>query len=72
MKVTEFTQDFRSQQMVQLRTYERNAVMQTYDSKDYLAMPMSTLYLFGRKQDFGFEMAEPIAMVASRHHFPSS
>ena len=46
-----------------------NAVMQTYDSKDYLAMPMSTLFLFGRKQDFGYEMAEPIAMVASRHHF---
>jgi len=46
-----------------------NAVMQTYDKKDYLAMPMSTLYLFGRKQDFGYEMAEPIAMVASRHHF---
>jgi hypothetical protein len=46
-----------------------NAAIQTYDSKDYLAMPMSTLYLFGRKQDFGYEMAEPIAMVASRHHF---
>lgn len=46
-----------------------NAVMQTYDSKDYLAMPMSTLFLFNRKQDFGYEMAEPIAMVASRHHF---
>lgn len=46
-----------------------NAVMQTYDSKDYLAMPMSTLYLFSRKQDFGYEMADPIAMVASRHHF---
>lgn len=46
-----------------------NAIMQTYDKKDYLAMPMSTLYLFGRKQDFGYEMAEPIAMVASRHHF---
>jgi LssY C-terminus len=46
-----------------------NAVMQTYDSKDYLAMPMSTLYLFGRKQDYGYEMAEPIAMIASRHHF---
>ena len=46
-----------------------NAVMQTYDNKDYLAMPMSTLFLFGRKQDFGYEMAEPIAMVASRHHF---
>jgi hypothetical protein len=46
-----------------------NAVMQTYGNKDYLAMPMSQLYLFGRKQDFGYEMAEPIAMVASRHHF---
>ena len=46
-----------------------NAVMQTYDNRDYLAMPMSTLYLFGRKQDFGYEMADPIAMVASRHHF---
>ena len=46
-----------------------NAAMQTYGSKDYLAMPMSILYLFGRKQDFGYEMAEPIAMVASRHHF---
>jgi hypothetical protein len=46
-----------------------NAVMQTYGNKDYLAMPMSTLFLFGRKQDFGYEMAEPIAMVASRHHF---
>jgi len=46
-----------------------NAFMETYDNKDYLAMPMSTLYLFGRKQDFGYEMAEPIAMVASRHHF---
>ncbi len=46
-----------------------NAIRQTIDSKDYLAMPMSTLFLFGRKQDFGYEMAEPIAMVASRHHF---
>jgi hypothetical protein len=46
-----------------------NAIRQTYESKDYLTMPMSTLYLFGRKQDFGYEMAEPIAMVASRHHF---
>ncbi len=46
-----------------------NALMETYEKKDYLAMPMSTLYLFGRRQDFGYEMAEPIAMVASRHHF---
>jgi hypothetical protein len=46
-----------------------NAIEQTYENKDYLTMPMSTLFLFGRKQDFGYEMAEPIAMVASRHHF---
>jgi len=46
-----------------------SAIEETYENKDYLQMPMSTLYLFGRKQDFGYEMAEPIAMVASRHHF---
>ena len=45
------------------------AVMETYEKKDYLSMPMSTLYLFDRPQDFGYEQAEPIAMVASRHHF---
>jgi hypothetical protein len=37
--------------------------------EDSLQMPMSQLYLFGRVQDFGYEMAEPYAMVASRHHF---
>jgi len=45
------------------------AVLQTYEKKDYLQMPMSMLYLFDRPQDFGYEQAEPIAMVASRHHF---
>ena len=45
------------------------AAMLTYENKDYLAMPMSTLYLFNCPQDFGYEQAEPIAMVASRHHF---
>jgi LssY C-terminus len=45
------------------------AVEATYQQKDYLSMPMSTLYLFGRAQDFGYEEAEPIAMVASRNHF---
>ena len=45
------------------------AVMQTIAKKDYLQMPMSKLMLFGRYQDYGYEQAEPIAMVASRHHF---
>jgi len=29
------------------------AVLETYQKKDYLQMPMSQLYLFGRKQDYG-------------------
>jgi hypothetical protein len=45
------------------------AVLATYQKKDYLAMPMSRLMLFGRVQDFGYEQAEPYAVVASRHHF---
>ncbi len=45
------------------------AVLQTYQKKDYLTMPMSQLYLFGRVQDFGYEEAEPYSVVASRHHF---
>src|SRR5262249_30401947 len=45
------------------------AILLATKKQDYLAMPMSQLYLFGRVQDFGYEMAEPYAMVASRHHF---
>ncbi len=44
-------------------------VLQTYEKKAYLGMPMSDLYLFGRVQDYGYEQAEPYAVVASRHHF---
>ena len=45
------------------------AILMTYENKDYLQMPMSQLYLFGRVQDFGYEQAEPYSVVASRHHF---
>jgi hypothetical protein len=45
------------------------AILMATQKEDYLQMPMSQLYLFGRVQDFGYEMAEPYAMVASRHHF---
>ncbi len=45
------------------------AIEMTRQNKDYLQMPMSLLYLFGRVQDFGYEQAEPYAVVASRHHF---
>jgi len=46
-----------------------NAIRDTYQNKDYLQMPMSTLYLFERAQDFGYELAEVYAVLASRHHF---
>jgi LssY C-terminus len=46
-----------------------SAVLQTYEKKDYVQMPMSTLYLFKRPQDFGYEQAEAYSVVASRHHF---
>ena len=45
------------------------AILMATQKEDYLQMPMSQLYLFGRVQDFGYEEAEPYAMVASRHHF---
>jgi hypothetical protein len=45
------------------------AILNTYQKKDYLEMPMSHLYLFDRMQDFGYEQAQAYAVVASRHHF---
>ena len=45
------------------------AVLETYEKKDYLAMPMSQLRLFGRVQDYGYEQAQAYSVVASRHHF---
>lgn len=35
----------------------------------YVTMPMSELQLFGRPQDFGYAQADPLRVVASRHHF---
>jgi hypothetical protein len=38
------------------------------EKKDYLTMPMSTLFLFGRPQDYGFAHAEAVKVVMSRNH----
>lgn len=35
----------------------------------YVTLPMSELELFGRVQDFGYAQADPLKVVASRHHF---
>jgi hypothetical protein len=45
-----------------------SGLMDTFEKKDYLTMPMSTLYLFDRSQDYGFAHAEPVRVVMSRNH----
>jgi hypothetical protein len=44
------------------------AMAATLQKKDYVTMPMSTLFLFDRSQDFGFAHAEPVKVAMSRHH----
>ncbi len=41
----------------------------TFSKQAYLTLPMSELMAFGRAQDFGFAMSDPIKTVMARHHF---
>jgi hypothetical protein len=43
-------------------------LIDSLSKKDYLTMPMSTLYLFDRPQDYGFAHAEPVRVAMSRNH----
>ncbi len=43
-------------------------VMATITRQAYLTLPMSELELFGRVQDYGLAHAEPVQVVAQRHH----
>jgi hypothetical protein len=43
-------------------------VMAVLNKQAYLTLPMSILTLFGRPQDYGLAHAEPLAVVAQRHH----
>jgi len=43
-------------------------LMASLSKESYLTMPMSTLYLFNRPQDYGFAHAEPVRVVMSRNH----
>jgi len=45
-----------------------SGLLTSLEKKDYLTMPMSELYLFGRRQDYGFAHAEPVRVVMSRNH----
>jgi len=43
-------------------------LLNTFEKKDYLTMPMSTLYLFDRPQDYGFAHGEAVRVMMSRNH----
>jgi hypothetical protein len=43
-------------------------LIETLSKQAYLTLPMSELMLFGRPQDYGLAHAEPIQVVAQRHH----
>lgn len=44
------------------------AILDSLEKKAYLTMPMSTLMLFGRPQDYGLAHAEAVKVAMSRHH----
>ena len=52
---------------------DKDAIMRglfaSFSKEAYVTMPMSELRLFGRAQDFGYAQADPLRVVASRHHF---
>lgn len=52
---------------------DKDAIMRgifaSLSKEAYVTLPMSELQLFGRAQDFGYAQADPLRVVASRHHF---
>jgi hypothetical protein len=68
----QMVQTFTTAGWVQVDKEVKNAVltalMNTLEKKDYLTMPMSTLYLFNRPQDFGFAHGEAVKVAMSRNH----
>jgi hypothetical protein len=44
-------------------------LLSTLSKEAYVTLPMSELQLFGRPQDFGYAQADPLRVIASRHHF---
>ncbi len=46
-----------------------SGLLASLSKEAYVTLPMSELELFGRVQDFGYAQADPVKVVASRHHF---
>ena len=68
----DLTQAFKTAGWVQVDRSVQDSVLagleDSLQKKDYLTMPMSTLYLFNRPQDYGFAHAEPVRVAMSRNH----
>ena len=45
------------------------AAIAVFSRQAYTQLPMSELFLFERPQDYGYAHADPLRVVASRHHF---
>jgi hypothetical protein len=45
-----------------------HSILASLSKESYVHMPMSELFLFGRVQDYGFAHADPVAVIATRHH----
>lgn len=43
-------------------------ILASLSKESYVQMPMSELYMFGRVQDYGFAHADPLTVIATRHH----
>jgi hypothetical protein len=46
-----------------------SGLLASLSKQSYVTLPMSELRLYGRGQDFGYAQADPLRVVASRHHF---
>jgi len=46
-----------------------SAIISTLNKEAYVTVPMSTLYLFGRGQDYGYARAEAVKVIGQRDHF---
>jgi LssY C-terminus len=46
-----------------------SGLLASLSKESYVTLPMSELRLYGRGQDFGYAQADPLRVVASRHHF---
>ena len=46
-----------------------SALIATLNKEAYVTVPMSTLFLFGRGQDFGYARAEAVKVIGERDHF---